>query len=202
MMDEIIDRLARGCAEAIITVQPYDPEDGQWWVCVGRSVTQSGDAHLYGNKADAEYDAAIYRDNAAPFIADALRGFARTPPWPSPVSEERLAQIDDRCEDLLDSMDQYSSESHVGCLLRDQRTHVAHLTHLVRAMSAESEGLIYGTGFDAGRRAGAEEQRSADTAAALSVPRPMIADWDEARRVIARAVIENPLVTDVRDGAG
>src|SRR4051812_25636679 len=95
-VDERIEEIARECAEALITVEDTDPPSGESWVCVGRSPTRSGDAHLYRNRQDAEYDAAIYRDNAAPLVAAALRRLRdemNAGPLPPPASAARLAEI-------------------------------------------------------------------------------------------------------------
>lgn len=92
-MIKTAEQIAQEAASSLITVEQYDPPDGDYWVCIGRSPTHSGDAHLYSNKDDAEYDASLFRRNAAPIILAAIREDRGQPVAPSPVPDAMLADI-------------------------------------------------------------------------------------------------------------
>lgn len=198
-MDEIIDRLAREAAEALATfTRPSDDSRTEVWLG-GRCLA----AYVGGERA-REYAEAI-RGILAPAFAAALRRFALTPPWPSPVSEERLAEILGTMMALDDAVEVDASVllpqqvAAVRDAMEDSIAHANHLTRLVQAMSGESEGQTFGAGFEVGRREGrregAKEQRAADLEAIRDGwpgKHYEHASYDEAKRALEIA----PLVTD------
>lgn len=89
-----IEEVAREAAERLITVEKYEPEDGTYWVCIGRCPTQSGDAHLYHNPIDAEHDCRLYRENSVPIIAAAIEEYCRQGVTSPGMTDERLKEIE------------------------------------------------------------------------------------------------------------
>lgn len=196
-MDEIIERLARECADGLAELRASDPADPSptyfLWV--------AGHLLVNGNlKWDMEEQAEKYRGPIADAVAAALRrlrDLMNAGPLPSPVSVARLAEMaagDRQFGEIL------PTDHSLIRQRRDLLAHVEHLERLVRLLAQESEGLAFAAGLAEGKRLGraegAAEQRKACAAAALTATQPTVADWDHARRVIARAAASAPLVTD------
>lgn len=188
-MEEIIEGLARECAEAMAVV-----ETNAWGYDVVLCGVPVGN---YRDEPQAKARAFGLRVEAAKAVAAALRRFARTPPWPSPVGEERLAQIAEKIDQWCITVSQEAPPRvrEVAAVLVEQQAQIAHLTRLAQFLSAESEGQAYAAGFDAGRRAGAKEQRLLCERAAhaqVSADRPSLA----LVRAMLRAILDAPLAGD------
>ncbi len=147
-MDELIKRLALECACKLITMEEETP-NGNWWVCIVSKPIQASN-YLYHSKGHAEYDLNLCRKNALPFLIEMIHKFCLVPPFPSPVSDQRLQEIWDEAAviDNEDATKRYNS----------LKTHIIHLTNLLRFTANESEGQAYAAGYDAGMKAASNKQ--------------------------------------------
>lgn len=145
------EEIAREAAEALITVEPYEPEDGEYWVAVGRSSKSTGDLNIYRNKRDAEYDADLLRNNSVAHFLAAIAKARRQLPVESPVTEERL--------DDIQKATRVGSPWGVSTVTRDLLAHIDHLERTVSFFLHEPEGEAARALLDRAKERGPENDR-------------------------------------------
>lgn len=139
------EEVAKGAAERLVTVASASPQDYHrpHDVRIGGWTNRSHDREEY-----AASEADSIRKHVAPAIAAAIREALARCPVPSPVSDERLAQI------------RRYHESHLDGGSAARHDLLAHLDFLHRVMDgpeAEAVREAYARGF----REGAEAQKEA-----------------------------------------
>lgn len=154
---------------------------------------------------DADAHADEIRVAILPVILDAIRESRKHSVPPDGMSEERLAEIGRIDQGWRDTDARASAQGVKPSLcvvcVRDLLAEVDRLRAALHAVMCEPEGECYASGYQAGKRAGAAQQKAAcekaaDGAATFVGGHDYGQEAVEAARLVAEAVEGVPLVTD------
>lgn len=154
------ETVAREAAEAAVTVVPLM---GEWSLAFAG---KSPPPRYYQHRETAEAEAAAWAREIEPLFLAALRRWQDALATPGGLGGERLAEM--REGDRKVGPLEVAGYTH--SVIRHRRELLAEVDRLdaILRLFDGPEYALYCTAFDAGRRAGAREQREADVEAALS----------------------------------